>query len=230
MRSTLAGVAIRAEDYDTASGPLRILGKGNRQRTVYATNGGTAYLAAWLAIRGDTPGPILSPVSKGGSIRSGEPMRAQALMMPLKRRTRQATIGYCSPHDLRHRFISTALDNGADLAMVQALAGHANPATTARYDRRPAPPVGPGRVERARGAGMGSRLPGACQGSSSLSAGPSAAERRATENASEAAETGRWRRRPSRCAGSYRRRCAVTLAVSVYDVRMKTGWFGLDSI
>ena len=34
-------------------------------------------------------------------------------------------------------FVSSALDAGADLAMVQALAGHANPSITARYDHRP---------------------------------------------------------------------------------------------
>ena len=85
---------------------------------------------------GDAPDPILSPVSRGGSIRAHKPMRAQALMMLLKRCARQAAIGNCSPHDLRYSFISTALDNGADLAVVQALAGHASPATTARYDRR----------------------------------------------------------------------------------------------
>ena len=58
-------------------------------------------------------------------------------MLRLKRRARQAAIAECSPHDLRRSFVSSALEAGADLALVQALAGHASPTTTARYDRRP---------------------------------------------------------------------------------------------
>lgn len=130
-------VAVRVEDHDAETGQIRVIGKGNKERTVYASNGGGAAIEAWLAIRGDALGPILSPVLKGGRVSAGEPMTAQALMMRLKRRARQAAIGDCSPHDLRRTFVSVALDGGADLAMVQALAGHANPATTARYDRRP---------------------------------------------------------------------------------------------
>ncbi|MYF09298.1 MAG: tyrosine-type recombinase/integrase, partial [Rhodospirillaceae bacterium] len=130
-------VAVRVEDHDAETGQIRVIGKGNKERTVYASNGGGAAIEAWLAIRGDAPGPILSPVLKGGRVSAGESMTAQALMMRLKRRARQAAIGDCSPHDLRRTFVSAALEGGADLAMVQALAGHANPATTARYDRRP---------------------------------------------------------------------------------------------
>ena len=124
-------------DFDPESGALRVIGKGNRERTVYATNGGKAALDAWLAVRGAHPGPLLAPVTKGGAVQAGKGMTAQALMLRLKRRAKLAAIGDCSPHDLRRTFVSSALDAGADLAMVQALAGHASPTTTARYDRRP---------------------------------------------------------------------------------------------
>ncbi len=131
-------VAVEIADHDTDTGAIRVIGKGNRERIVYATGGTKAALDAWLAHRGVTvAGPILVPVSHAGAVDVGRGITPHSLMMRLRKRSEEAGIAMCSPHDLRRTFVSAALEAGADLAMVQALAGHASPATTARYDRRP---------------------------------------------------------------------------------------------
>ena len=132
-------------DYDAREGTLRVRGKGNRARFAYAAPGARAALDAWLAVRGRAPGPLLAPVSKAGAVRRGG-ITGQTLAARVRLRARAAGIlraraagneDRCSPHDLRRTFITRALDGGLDLAMVQSLAGHVSPVTTARYDRRP---------------------------------------------------------------------------------------------
>ena len=134
-RSEAAGTQLT--DYDPESGALRIIGKGNRQRLAFAANGSKALVADWLAVRGEAPGPLLAPVSKSGTVDVGTGITPQALMYRLRKRCVQAGVKRASPHDLRRTFVSSALAAGADLARVQRLAGHRNPATTERYDRRP---------------------------------------------------------------------------------------------
>ena len=129
-------VTVTLDDYDPDTGAIRIIGKSNKQRTVYATNGGADALDAWISIRGNEPGPLLCPVTKSGKV-VVRAMTSQALMVRLKVRCQQANIKPCSPHDLRRTFVSELLEAGADIAHVQHLAGHASPVTTSRYDRRP---------------------------------------------------------------------------------------------
>jgi site-specific recombinase XerD len=74
-------------------------------------------------------------VNKGGRI-TIRCMTDQAVLYTLRRRAVQAGVVSFSPHDLRRTFVSDLLDAGADIATVQRMAGHANVATTARYDRR----------------------------------------------------------------------------------------------
>jgi len=129
-------VALDVGDYDPESGALMIRrGKGNKARVMYATNGASDALGAWLAIRGAEPGTLFVPVDKAGRVVLRR-LTPESIFDRLQALARRAGISRFSPHDMRRSFISDLLDNGADLAVVQAMAGHANPATTARYDRR----------------------------------------------------------------------------------------------
>jgi site-specific recombinase XerD len=130
-------VALDLEDYDAGAGTLTIRGKGNKERLAHVVGGAADALADWLLIRGDEPGPLFWPVGKGKHLKHSERLTTQAVYYILQERARQAGVKEVSPHDFRRTFVGDLLDAGADIAVVQKLAGHANVTTTARYDRRP---------------------------------------------------------------------------------------------
>ena len=112
-------------------------GKGAKARTTWIDNGAALYMADWLAIRGDAPGPLFWSGRKGGRLNRGQGMSNQAVRDVVARRARQASIADLGCHDLRRTWISDLLDAGVDIARVAELAGHSSTDTTKRYDRRP---------------------------------------------------------------------------------------------
>jgi integrase/recombinase XerD len=125
-------VSLQLADYDCADGRLTIRsGKGNKDRTIYVSGGAAVALDDWLTLRGDAPGPIFSSTTKAGAA-----MTDQAVLVILRKRAADAGVAPFTPHDLRRTMITRLLEAGADVVSVQRLAGHADPATTARYDRR----------------------------------------------------------------------------------------------
>lgn len=140
-------VTLNVSDYLVDQGTLKVRhGKGRKQRIVHLARGARAAVDAWLAVRGAVDGPLLVPVNKGGKI-TPRRMTAQVARTALLKRAVEAKVTAFSPHDLRRTFVSHLLDAGADLSIVQRLAGHASVTTTARYDRR-------GEVAKAKAAEM----------------------------------------------------------------------------
>jgi site-specific recombinase XerD len=137
--------SLKLSDYDSETKTVRIRGKGNKERQVYAEGGADLLLVSWLKLRGEgePAEPLFLPVRKDGEVRHtdahGEKKSSlsdQAIYKMVKRRHREAKIKEVSPHDFRKTFVGDLLDAIGDLSTVQKLAGHSDPATTARYDRR----------------------------------------------------------------------------------------------
>lgn len=130
--------AVRVADVEEADGGLtvRIVGKGNRERQVFADNGGGAAIRAWLDVRGREPGPLLCAVHRHGRVSPAAAMTPSAIRQRIVERCRRADVAPASPHDLRRTFVSQLLDATGDAGSVQRLAGHASVNTTMRYDRR----------------------------------------------------------------------------------------------
>jgi integrase len=129
-------IGLRREDYDPGERSLRITGKGGKERLEYLHERAALLLGAWLAPQDAAAGPLFTPVHRSGAIQRRAMTDAAVRNVVVKRR-RQALLPPMTPHDFRRTFIGNLLDAGVDLATAQHLVGHASPATTARYDRRP---------------------------------------------------------------------------------------------
>lgn len=129
--SELCGLDI--DDIDTARRVLRVLGKGNKQRTVPFGNPALAALNSWLsggrpALVTDESGPALLLGPRGRRL---DPRQARTVV----HETVTAVPGApdIGPHGLRHSAATHLLEGGADLRVVQELLGHSTLATTQLY-------------------------------------------------------------------------------------------------
>ena len=139
-RAEIAALKVGDLHQNRGYNSLRVTRKGGR-RDALAINPQTApRLRAYLeraGHAGDIDGPLFRPLRHNGK---------QAIRRPHgpgRHRPRRAQIcgalglarGY-SAHSMRATFITTALENGAQLEDVQKAAGHRDPSTTKLYDRR----------------------------------------------------------------------------------------------
>lgn len=144
LLSVLYGVGLRRaelvglnfEDYDAANGHLSIDGKGGKPRVGPVLENVKVALDAWVIARGDwDDGPLFVPFVRGKKL-SHRRLTAEGLALIFRRRGEEAGVESFSLHDFRRTFITDLLTAGADLSVIQKLAGHRNISTTLIYDRR----------------------------------------------------------------------------------------------
>jgi integrase len=134
LRRTEA-TSIDLADVDVETGRLEVRnGKGGKARTTAVPAAALDVLRAWVAVRGSWSGPLLTAYERGFASRAG--IRPSTIYDAVRRVIGRARVAGFTPHDLRRTWVSDLLDAGADLVSVQRLAGHADPRTTAGYDRR----------------------------------------------------------------------------------------------
>ena len=132
--------------WDPDHAQVLVLGaKGRKDRKVFLEEGGARSLARWLELRGEEPGPLICPVTRGGRVRLRR-LSDQAVIAVTQRRGKEAGIRPFTPHDLRRSCASDLIDAGEDMVTVRDHLGHASVQTTERYDRR-----GDERLKRAVG-------------------------------------------------------------------------------
>jgi integrase/recombinase XerD len=128
-------VDIDLADYDRDGRCFKVSGKGGKERSAFLNTAAFASLERWLDARGTEPGPLFVGVTPDARV-TNKRLSCQAVYRLTARVARNAKVGPASPHDFRRTFVSTLLERGADLSVVQKLVGHSSPVTTARYDRR----------------------------------------------------------------------------------------------
>jgi integrase len=129
-------VALDLANFHSECGELAVrTARNGSHRVVYLPEGTLAALSDWLTTRGDASGPLFYGLVKGGALVPRR-LAGQAVALICASRGAEAGLAPFTPRDLRNSFISGLLDTGAEIAVVQRLAGHKQQSTTLRYDRR----------------------------------------------------------------------------------------------
>jgi integrase/recombinase XerC len=120
------------DDIDASRRTVRVIGKGDKERTVPMSAPAARAVETWLVrgrpglLRGHS-GPALFLGTRGGRLHPTVVRRS------LHRRLAELGLPDMGPHGLRHSAATHLLEGGADLRIVQEILGHSSLATTQVY-------------------------------------------------------------------------------------------------
>lgn len=125
-------LALDVADVDIGARWLRVTGKGDKERRVPLDVDVAGVIQTYLlAERPETTSPGLFIVAKGPT--RGQRLSPAGLRRIFRYHREISGVTGGHPHALRHTFGTALAEAGVDLAVMQALLGHAHVDTTARY-------------------------------------------------------------------------------------------------
>lgn len=120
---------LNKSDIDFQNLSCRVIGKGNKEREVYFSFKAMYHLRKYLMTRVDNEPALFITERKPYKRLSKRGIQREIAKIAMNAGLEKRV----SPHTLRHTFATLTLNNGAELAAVQALLGHEDPATTQIY-------------------------------------------------------------------------------------------------
>jgi integrase/recombinase XerD len=141
-RAEIAGLKVSAFHVNAGYPSLRFVRKGGEEHSLAIHPNAAQRIREYLETAGhgeDLEGPLFRPVRGNGKTEEPRRFLEPRIIDSLVKKHARAALGVVrgySAHSMRATFITTALQNGANLEDVQEAVGHADPSTTKLYDRR----------------------------------------------------------------------------------------------
>lgn len=125
-------LTLNVTDIDIGARWIHVYGKGAKERRVPLDVEVAGVIQTYLLTeRPESMSPRLFLVAKGPH--RGQPLTAAGLRTVFRYHRLKSGVAAGHPHALRHTFGTAMAEAGVDLAVMQALLGHAHVDTTARY-------------------------------------------------------------------------------------------------
>lgn len=121
-------VGLNLSDVDLDRRVMRVIGKGNKQRTVFLNHAAAEAIRRYLGLRPRTPDDALFL-----SRRKTRLSHRQAWVVFREFAQLSGLQKHVTPHVMRHSFATHLLENGADIVTIKELLGHESLSTTQIY-------------------------------------------------------------------------------------------------
>lgn len=134
-RASAIGLDYEDLELDAERPAVWVHEKGKGQKVLKTLSRGVvASLRAWIAVRGDHPGPLFHRLDKGAGDGPITRLTGNAVYRLVRALGHRAGLTKrVRPHGLRHEAITAAARKGWREDQIREFAGHSDPKTTARY-------------------------------------------------------------------------------------------------